>query len=80
MASASSVMLRTSPTTRKVCVFTNWSISSRLSAVRSSSSTSVAMCFTSVSSANPKAINWMSGGKNMKNSVSGSRNTTRNSL
>ena len=46
----------TSPTTRNVCVLTNCSTMRRLSSVRSSFRTTIAMCFTSVSSAKPKAI------------------------
>src|SRR5205814_7160670 len=52
----------------------------RLSTVRSSFRIIIAMCFTSVSSAYPNAINSTSGGKNMKNNVIGSRQTMINSL
>src|SRR5713101_7664679 len=73
-------MLCTSPTTRNVSVLTKRSMSWRLSTVRSSLKMISAMCFTSVSSAYPNAIISTSGGKNMKNNVIGSRQTTMNSL
>ena len=37
--------------------------------IRSDYRTDAAMCLTSVSSANPNAMIWISGGKNMKKSV-----------
>src|SRR4051794_16216716 len=73
-------MLCTSPTTRKVSVLTKRSINWRLSTVRSSFKTTIAICFTSVSRAYPKAIISTRGGKNMKNKVMGSRQTMMNSL